>query len=165
MAALENNVPSFKLPKYEIQAQVVLYLLSFSGFLISFTTRTDINIAIVAIVKLQNPSPTKTLLRILLWFAMITPSTLPLFKTTVLLPDVWRDVVNAQVTLLLSSRNLPGLLLLTPIPIQISNIDKSNQHNKFDLEQIAPLFSEKHNRSSFPRINKETSVDIEPVAT
>ncbi|KAG8241119.1 hypothetical protein J6590_093840 [Homalodisca vitripennis] len=89
MAALENNVPSFKLPKChfrslqdEIQAQVVLYLLSFSGFLISFTTRTDINIAIVAIVKLQNPSPTKTLLRILLSFAMITPSTLPLFKTT-----------------------------------------------------------------------------------
>ncbi|KAG8266849.1 hypothetical protein J6590_062984 [Homalodisca vitripennis] len=59
----ENNVPYLKQPKYRlrslqdaIQVRVVLYLLSFSGFLISFMMRTDINISIVAIVKLPTPS-------------------------------------------------------------------------------------------------------------
>ncbi|KAG8241118.1 hypothetical protein J6590_093839 [Homalodisca vitripennis] len=53
MAALENNVPSFKLPKChfrslqdEIQAQVVLYLLSFSGFLISLACEVSRAVAV-----------------------------------------------------------------------------------------------------------------------
>ncbi|XP_046673680.1 sialin-like isoform X1 [Homalodisca vitripennis] len=61
--AEENNVPSLKQPKYcfrslqdAVPARVVLYLLSFSGFLVSFMMRTDINIAIVAMVKLPPPS-------------------------------------------------------------------------------------------------------------
>ncbi|XP_008554081.1 sialin [Microplitis demolitor] len=36
-----------------VPARVVLYMLSFSGFLVSFMMRTDINIAIVEMVKLQ----------------------------------------------------------------------------------------------------------------
>ncbi|XP_032686998.1 sialin-like isoform X1 [Odontomachus brunneus] len=39
-----------------IPARVVLYLLSFSGFLVSFMMRTDINIAMVAMVKLPSTS-------------------------------------------------------------------------------------------------------------
>lgn len=35
-----------------IPARVVLYMLSFSGFLVSFMMRTDINIAMVAMAKL-----------------------------------------------------------------------------------------------------------------
>ncbi|KAG8266832.1 hypothetical protein J6590_062967 [Homalodisca vitripennis] len=92
-AAEKYNVPCPKQPKYcftslqdAVQARVVLYLLSFSGFLISFMMRTDINIAIVAMVKLPSSPPTKTLLRILFSYAMITPSTLPLFKTIMILP-------------------------------------------------------------------------------
>ncbi|KAG8266847.1 hypothetical protein J6590_062982 [Homalodisca vitripennis] len=61
--AEKNNVPTLKQPKYcfrslqgAVPARVVLYLLSFSGFLIAFMMRTDINIAIVAMVKLANPS-------------------------------------------------------------------------------------------------------------
>ncbi|KAG8266835.1 hypothetical protein J6590_062970 [Homalodisca vitripennis] len=61
--AEENNVPSLKQPKYcfrslqdAVQARVVLYLLSFSGFMISFMMRTDIHIAIVAMVELPTPS-------------------------------------------------------------------------------------------------------------
>lgn len=38
-----------------VPARVVLYLLSFTGFLVSFMMRTDINIAIVAMVKLPPP--------------------------------------------------------------------------------------------------------------
>lgn len=37
-----------------IPARVVLYLLSFTGFLVSFMMRMDINIAIVAMVKDSN---------------------------------------------------------------------------------------------------------------
>ncbi|XP_054266461.1 sialin-like isoform X2 [Macrosteles quadrilineatus] len=57
------NIP-LKQPKYcyqalqdAVPARVVLYLLSFSGFLVSFMMRTDINIAIVAMVKLPPPLP------------------------------------------------------------------------------------------------------------
>lgn len=39
-----------------IPARVVLYLLSFSGFLVSFMMRTDINIAMVAMAKLPSTS-------------------------------------------------------------------------------------------------------------
>lgn len=38
-----------------VPARVVLYLLSFTGFLVSFMMRTDINIAMVAMVKLPPP--------------------------------------------------------------------------------------------------------------
>jgi len=37
-----------------IPARVVLYMLSFSGFLVSFMMRTDINIAMVAMAKLPS---------------------------------------------------------------------------------------------------------------
>ncbi|KAG8308555.1 hypothetical protein J6590_106996 [Homalodisca vitripennis] len=76
----ENNVPFLKQPKYcfrllqdAVPARMVLYLLSFSSFLISFMMTTDINNAIVAMVKLPTPSTNQTLLRIILSFAMITP--------------------------------------------------------------------------------------------
>lgn len=36
-----------------IPARAVLYLLSFSGFLVSFMMRTDINIAMVAMAKMR----------------------------------------------------------------------------------------------------------------
>ena len=35
-----------------VPARVVLYMLSFTGFLVSFMMRTDINIAMVAMVKM-----------------------------------------------------------------------------------------------------------------
>lgn len=41
-----------------VPARVVLYLLSFTGFLVSFMMRTDINIAIVAMVKPTSKSDT-----------------------------------------------------------------------------------------------------------
>lgn len=41
-----------------VPARVVLYMLSFSGFLVSFMMRTDINIAIVAMVKMSPLSST-----------------------------------------------------------------------------------------------------------
>ena len=40
-----------------IPARVVLYFLSFTGFLASFMMRTDINIAMIAMAKLPPPSP------------------------------------------------------------------------------------------------------------
>ncbi|KAG8266834.1 hypothetical protein J6590_062969 [Homalodisca vitripennis] len=59
----ENNVASLKQPKYcfrslqdVVLARVVLHLLSFSGFLLRFMMSTDINIAVVAMVKLPTPS-------------------------------------------------------------------------------------------------------------
>uniref|UniRef100_A0A1B6CNY2 Major facilitator superfamily (MFS) profile domain-containing protein n=1 Tax=Clastoptera arizonana TaxID=38151 RepID=A0A1B6CNY2_9HEMI len=59
--AEEAQVPSRKQQKYSLRdavpARVVLYMLSFSGFLVSFMMRTDINIAIVAMVKLPPPPP------------------------------------------------------------------------------------------------------------
>ncbi|KAF5281873.1 hypothetical protein FQR65_LT14517 [Abscondita terminalis] len=39
----------------QVPARLVLYLLSWSGFLVSFMMRTDINLAIVAMVKDTNP--------------------------------------------------------------------------------------------------------------
>lgn len=36
-----------------IPARVVLYLMSFSGFLVSFMMRTDINLAMVAMAKMR----------------------------------------------------------------------------------------------------------------
>lgn len=36
-----------------IPARAVLYLMSFSGFLVSFMMRTDINIAMVAMAKMR----------------------------------------------------------------------------------------------------------------
>ncbi|KAG8266836.1 hypothetical protein J6590_062971 [Homalodisca vitripennis] len=61
--AEENNVPSLKQPKYCFRslqvaalARVVLHLLSFSGFLLMFTMSADMNIAVVAMVKLRTPS-------------------------------------------------------------------------------------------------------------
>lgn len=36
-----------------IPARAVLYLMSFSGFLVSFMMRTDINIAMVAMAKMK----------------------------------------------------------------------------------------------------------------
>ncbi|XP_043272041.1 sialin-like [Venturia canescens] len=39
-----------------VPARVVLYILSFSGFLVSFMMRTDINLAMVAMAKFQAPS-------------------------------------------------------------------------------------------------------------
>ncbi|XP_034938553.1 sialin [Chelonus insularis] len=41
------------LRQFDVPARVVLYMLSFSGFLVSFMMRTDINIAMVEMVKLQ----------------------------------------------------------------------------------------------------------------
>ncbi|XP_018361366.1 PREDICTED: sialin-like isoform X3 [Trachymyrmex cornetzi] len=43
-----------------IPARVVLYMLSFSGFLVSFMMRTDINIAMVAMAKLPSTSDNET---------------------------------------------------------------------------------------------------------
>jgi len=43
-----------------VPARVVLYMLSFSGFLVSFMMRTDINIAMVAMVKLPSTSNNET---------------------------------------------------------------------------------------------------------
>lgn len=43
-----------------IPARVVLYLLSFTGFLVSFMMRMDINIAIVAMVKDPNSEDDST---------------------------------------------------------------------------------------------------------
>lgn len=40
-----------------VAARVVLYFLSFTGFLVSFMMRTDINLAIVAMVKMPPPIP------------------------------------------------------------------------------------------------------------
>ncbi|KAG8226711.1 hypothetical protein J437_LFUL005528, partial [Ladona fulva] len=40
-----------------IPARVVLYFLSFSGFLVSFMMRTDINLAMVAMVRMPNTNP------------------------------------------------------------------------------------------------------------
>ncbi|XP_039277937.1 sialin isoform X1 [Nilaparvata lugens] len=64
----EIPVPSLRQPKYcfktlqdLIPARLVLYLLSFTGFLVSFMMRTDINIAIVAMVKLPPPIPAELL--------------------------------------------------------------------------------------------------------
>jgi hypothetical protein len=37
-----------------VPARVVLYMMSFTGFLVSFMMRTDINIAMVAMVKFQS---------------------------------------------------------------------------------------------------------------
>lgn len=38
-----------------VPARLVLYMLSFSGFLVSFMMRTDINIAMVAMAKVEIP--------------------------------------------------------------------------------------------------------------
>ena len=43
-----------------VPARAVLYFLSFSGFLVSFMMRTDINIAMIAMARLQPPSPYAT---------------------------------------------------------------------------------------------------------
>lgn len=40
-----------------VPARVVLYIMSFSGFLVSFMMRMDINIAMVEMVKIQKPNP------------------------------------------------------------------------------------------------------------
>uniref|UniRef100_A0A1Y1JW82 Major facilitator superfamily (MFS) profile domain-containing protein n=2 Tax=Photinus pyralis TaxID=7054 RepID=A0A1Y1JW82_PHOPY len=50
----EKNCLVYKLSGH-VPARLVLYLLSWSGFLVSFMMRTDINIAIVAMVKDANP--------------------------------------------------------------------------------------------------------------
>lgn len=39
-----------------VPARAVLYFLSFSGFLVSFMMRTDINIAMIAMARLRRPS-------------------------------------------------------------------------------------------------------------
>ncbi|XP_067210089.1 sialin [Linepithema humile] len=54
--------PSYSLRKLGdmVPARVVLYMLSFSGFLVSFMMRTDINIAMVAMVKLPSTSNNET---------------------------------------------------------------------------------------------------------
>lgn len=39
-----------------VPARVVLYMLSMSGFLVSFMMRTDINIAMVAMAKTRDPA-------------------------------------------------------------------------------------------------------------
>lgn len=38
-----------------VPARLVLYMLSFTGFLVSFMMRTDINIAMVAMAKVEIP--------------------------------------------------------------------------------------------------------------
>lgn len=43
-----------------IPARAVLYLMSFSGFLVSFMMRTDINIAMVAMAKMRPNSSNVT---------------------------------------------------------------------------------------------------------
>jgi hypothetical protein len=43
-----------------VPARVVLYFLSFSGFLVNVMMRTDINIAMLAMARLQPPSPSAT---------------------------------------------------------------------------------------------------------
>lgn len=42
-----------------VAARIVLYFLSFTGFMVSFMMRTDINLAIVAMVKMPPPNPTE----------------------------------------------------------------------------------------------------------
>ncbi|XP_069705488.1 sialin-like isoform X1 [Periplaneta americana] len=48
---------SFRRLQDMVPARVVLYFLSFSGFLVSFMMRTDINIAMIAMARLPPPSP------------------------------------------------------------------------------------------------------------
>jgi hypothetical protein len=44
----------------QVPARLVLYLLSWSGFLVSFMMRTDINLAIVAMVEEPDKATTNT---------------------------------------------------------------------------------------------------------
>ncbi|XP_023727998.1 vesicular glutamate transporter 2 isoform X6 [Cryptotermes secundus] len=48
---------SFRRLQDMVPARAVLYFLSFSGFLVSFMMRTDINIAMIAMARLPPPSP------------------------------------------------------------------------------------------------------------
>ncbi|KAJ9584070.1 hypothetical protein L9F63_021587, partial [Diploptera punctata] len=48
---------SFRRLQDMIPARLVLYFLSFTGFLVSFMMRTDINIAMIAMARLPPPSP------------------------------------------------------------------------------------------------------------
>ncbi|KAK9504843.1 hypothetical protein O3M35_009022 [Rhynocoris fuscipes] len=50
-----KHIHSFKNFRDMIPARAVLYLLSFTGFLVSFMMRTDINIAMVAMVEIPPP--------------------------------------------------------------------------------------------------------------
>lgn len=49
----------FLVPDF-IPARVVLYILSFTGFLVSFMMRTDMNMAIVAMAKIHKKTENST---------------------------------------------------------------------------------------------------------
>ncbi|XP_063243204.1 sialin isoform X2 [Bacillus rossius redtenbacheri] len=53
-----KKYPTFSFRRFQdmVPARVVLYFLSFTGFLVSFMMRTDINLAMVVMVKLPPPS-------------------------------------------------------------------------------------------------------------
>ncbi|XP_073992750.1 major Facilitator Superfamily Transporter 17 [Rhodnius prolixus] len=51
-----NHIFCLKNLRNLLPARVILYLLSFTGFLVSFMMRTDINIAMVAMVEIPPPS-------------------------------------------------------------------------------------------------------------
>jgi len=69
-----------------IPARVVLYFLSFSGFLVSFMMRTDINIAMVAMVKLPSTSNNETVAVTSQCYTMTNASHTE--NTTVVRPEV-----------------------------------------------------------------------------
>jgi len=58
-----------------IPARAVLYLMSFSGFLVSFMMRTDINIAMVAMAKMRVPSENSSNLTGLYCYTSVTNGT------------------------------------------------------------------------------------------
>jgi len=58
-----------------IPARAVLYLMSFSGFLVSFMMRTDINIAMVAMAKMRLRSENSSNLTELYCYTSVTNGT------------------------------------------------------------------------------------------
>ena len=55
-----------------VPARLVLYMLSFTGFLVSFMMRTDINIAMVAMAKVEIPKATNNNMSELFCYTPVT---------------------------------------------------------------------------------------------
>ncbi|XP_015589665.1 sialin [Cephus cinctus] len=70
-----------------VPARVVLYILSFSGFLVSFMMRTDINIAMVAMVRLPPPSSSDTKVAMTTHCYAIPNASLSVENTTAIRPE------------------------------------------------------------------------------
>lgn len=76
-----------------VPARVVLYMLSFSGFLVSFMMRTDINIAMVAMAKLPSMSNNETAVTS---HCYTIPNASYAENTTVDRPEVRLDIMILQ---------------------------------------------------------------------